>query len=282
MRQMALLFSALAVAFVLVGGTALAESVIRCGDRHNCFGTAGPDLMVSGAENNAMHAYGGRDTLKGRGGYDALYAGEAADVLLGGNGYDQLEGALGNDELVGGPGYDYYEFYANDWGHDTVTDAPLPAVPGGRPSNQLFTDPGVTRNMVIDLDSGPGPEVSTGDGSATVNWHDDAITDVALNGRGRDRVSGNDAANDLGAWGPSEDTVSGMGGDDTIYVDDGSGGDVVYCGEGVSGEEDNDVVYRDPPDVTTGDPGDTIAPDCEVQNDPFGFGLNGAASSLRR
>ena len=53
------------------------------------------------------------------------------------------------------------------------------------------------------------------------------------------------------------DTISGGVGDDRIHADDGSGGDVVDCGEDI-GDTDNDTVYYDV--------GDQIDSNCETKD----------------
>lgn len=113
---------------------------------------------------------------------------------------------------------------------------------------------------MIDLESGPGPEVSNAEGTATIDWEDDAIGDVQLGSPGTTstRLYGNGADNLLavGIRNPTTavDTVWGRGGDDRILVGDGDADDTVSCGDG------DDVVYRDL--------GDAIADDCETQRDP--------------
>ena len=88
-------------------------------------------------------------------------------------------------------------------------------------------------------------------GTSTIDWDGDVI-DNAYAGSGNDTIMGNGAGN----------KTNGGGDDDVIDVGDGAGGDNVGCGDG------NDTVYRDPPDPANNDPGDTVSPNCEVQEDP--------------
>lgn len=271
---------AVALALTVVGGTALAGTSIRCGERYNCFGTAGPDVLVGNAENNAMSAREKSDTLKGRGGYDGLYGDEGNDVLLGGNGDDTLEGGPGGDTLVGGPGNDAYDFYGDEWGRDFLYDTSVPGTVAETENHVYVGIWKARQNVTIDLDSGPGPEISSA-GGATVNWEGDAVENASIFNAGpENRVLGNGAANLLAIWG-SRETVKGGGGNDEIYADDGSGDDTISCGEDEDGQ-DNDVVFWDPPVPATGDPGDTVSDDCEVQRDPVEFELEGAASRTGR
>lgn len=280
MRRTPFFLLAVALTLTVMGSTALAGTTVRCGERFNCFGTDGPDLMVGNAENNAMTAHEKSDTLKGRGGEDGLYGDEGNDVLLGGNRDDTLEGGPGGDTLVGGPGNDAYDFYGDAWGRDFIHDTSVPGTTA-ETENHVYVGIWKSRqNVTITLDSGSGPEISSA-GGATANWEGDAVENASIFNAGpENRILGNGVANLLSVWG-GRDTVEGGGGDDRIYADDGSGDDTISCGEDEDGQ-DNDVVFRDPPDPATGDPGDTVSDDCEVQKDPIQFELEGEASRTGR
>ena len=280
MRRTAFLFVAVALTLTVVAGTALAGTIVRCGERFNCFGTDGPDLMVGNGESNAMTAYQKSDTLKGRGGQDGLYGDEGNDVLLGGNADDTLEGGPGGDTLVGVSGNDAYDFYCDEWGRDSIHDTSVPGTVAETENHVYVGIWKARRDVTIDLDSGPGPEISS-EGGATVGWEGDAIENASIFNAGpENRVFGNGEANLLTVWGGA-DTVEGGDGDDEISADDGSGDDTISCGEDEDGQ-DSDVVFRDPPDPATGDPGDTVSDDCEVQRGPVEFELEGAASRTGR
>ena len=244
---------------VLAAGTALALNVVRCEGRSVCDGTGEADLMTGDAVRNDMYGRGGPDTVRGFVGRDFLAGGGGRDVLEGGNDGDFFVGGGAADTLIGGRGADEFQYYSNGWGRDTIEDSDAPN-PEDLAPNSLFFLPEAPVNMVVDLESGPGPEASNGGGTATIGWEDDAIGSVQLGAPGvtENRVYGNAAGNLLAVGirepGEGTDTVWGRGGDDYIVVSDGEADDTVTCGDG------DDVVYCDV--------GDTIDADCETQRDP--------------
>lgn len=111
------------------------------------------------------------------------------------------------------------------------------------------------------------------DGTNTLNWEGDIVDQVIDLSAGDDHIRGNGHANLLAGF-DGDNSVRARGGDDMIDVGDGSGGDIVNCGEG------EDTVIRDLP--ATGGPGDTISTNCEVQQDPASITLEGGATLAGR
>jgi Ca2+-binding RTX toxin-like protein len=108
----------------------------------------------------------------------------------------------------------------------------------------------------IRLTPGVGPEVKIKSGTNTINWEEFGLIEDVDGGAGDDEIVGDALANDI--YGNSgADNIYGGGGNDYIRADDGSGGDVVDCGEDIFGDADQDDVYYDL--------GDEIASDCENQ-----------------
>ena len=279
MRRITFLSAATVAALVLVGGVALAATVVQCGEKFNCYGTSGPDLIKSTDVGHRVYARGGDDVLRGRGGGDFLKGQKGNDELRGGSESDYAEGGPGRDTLVGGPGGDYYVISASGWGRDSVIDSATSRLDVDT-GNSLYIGYFFTGDLTISLVSGPGPEVvDTGadGGTGTMDWEGDAVDNIFGRGSGAYDITGNDRANLL-AGGGGDTTIRAGGGDDRVYVDDGSGGDIVSCGEDGEGIEDNDIVYRDPPDPDTGDSGDIIDPDCEVEKDREPITTDGAFS----
>lgn len=273
MRRLVVGLASVGVAAVLATGAGLAaaepgspdRTVVRCGVGFVCHGTPGPDLVRSTDVANRIDGRGSGDVLVGRGGDDTLRGQRGHDDMRAGDGGDYLDGGRGSDALLGGPGGDTYEVDAAGWGRDTVVDAAVPDS-DATTGNALRVGYFFVGDLAVDLVSGEGPEVSDAAGTGTMDWGGDAVDNVYVLGRGHDEISGNDGANLIAAgWG--DDTVRAGGGDDEVYVEDGEGGDVVSCGEDGEGVEDSDVVYSDPPDPETGDPGDVVEPDCEVEKD---------------
>jgi Ca2+-binding RTX toxin-like protein len=278
MRRIGLLLSTMALAVLLASGVALAINTIQCktisfeSGNGTCYGTPKRDLMRGTDGHNDMYALASADTLKGFGGPDNLYGQGGSDVLVGGNGKDGMYGGIEGDDdtLKGGAGEDSYEQCAR-WGNDEVVDTAEAArgdsLFNGNSFSVFYQCAIRGEGMVVNLNSGPGPEATQG--TDTVDWTDNAIADVFISNDGGndDRVVGNDAANfivagdGLGRQRGGEvkrvdsDTVLGGGGDDRLNVQDASGDDTVECGGG------NDTVLFDPGDTLL----DPTA--CEQQDD---------------
>ena len=160
----------------------------------------------------------------------------------------------GNDALSGGEGTDRYAF-ALGWGKDSITESTPSSnmvafyVPKGSPVP--FSD-----DLIINLIPGHGPGVTNASGTSTLNWNGNVINKEQAGG-GEDQKTDSVSANFIDARSGGADTNSASVGDDNIRVDDGSGDDVVDCGENFIATDNNTVIF---------DSGDTIPPNCEVQN----------------
>lgn len=246
-RRAALLLTAIAAALVLSSGVALAINTIRCEtDDFYCRGTEERDLMKGTDGDNYMYARAGGDTLRGFAGDDLLNGQAGNDKVFAGPGDDYLQPGSGNDALDGGQGDDDYDFLVNTWGRDTITDSTLSDNDQGSGNRvQFYT--GSSTDLTINLVSTDRPEVTNASGTSTVNWSGNVIDKVYSRNRGNDTITGNAAANIIGSQ-RGTDTISGGGGDDYVYVTDGTGGDVVDCGEDA---EDDDAVFYDTGDKLT-------------------------------
>ena len=256
MRRTALLFAAVVLALVVSSGVALAVTK-SCEALTECFGTRKADTLNGSEGRDLMFGKGRGDTLNGLADSDALYGQGGADKLFGGADIDRLIGGPGNDSLSGGEEVDVY-FFGDGWGKDSITDD---ATDGNMASfvkgPEKEESVPVSDDLTIKLLSGDGPEVKNANGTSTINWEGHVIQFV-YSGSGDDQITGNLASNLINATSGGADTISASVGDDIIRVNDGSGDDVVDCGENLIAGTDNDVVYFDP--------GDQIAPNCEVQN----------------
>ena len=227
MRRIVVLLVLATVALVLFSGVALAVTK-HCKLGVVCYGTKYRDTLYGTVSSDVIYGKGRGDTLKGFDGDDDLYGQGGSDKLLGGLGRDQLYGGSGDEGLAGGEGEDEYRFDIDGWGHDTITDTEIPDDSASR-GNEVVFPPTVSDGLIIDLNSGEGPEVETSAG--TVNWPGNVI-DIVLDGSsGNDEITGNGVPNLILSFNGA-DHVEGGGGDDTIWVDDGSGDDTVDCGEG--------------------------------------------------
>jgi Ca2+-binding RTX toxin-like protein len=162
----------------------------------NLVGTTGDDQIYAFGGNDFVFGRGGNDLLDGGDGHDQLRAGEGDDRLLGGDGDDFLAGGDGDDILDGGAGWDRTSFFTGATAGVTVD----------------LRIQGVAQNTGRGMDTLIGIEHTSGT----------AFDDVLI---------GNDGDNWL--WGDptGNDTISGNGGNDLIWV--GVGNHVVSGGGGI-------------------------------------------------
>jgi Ca2+-binding RTX toxin-like protein len=242
----------MAAALVVASGVAWAAS-ISCPNRSGnlCVGTDNKDTMTGrDGRTDDMRAKGGADEVRGRGGADTLSGGPGADTLTGALGKDTLAGAEGPDALKGGSADDTYKFGINNWGNDTITDAPGSDNDPDTGNFAQFGSPNqfLSTRLTIDLtSSASAPEVRNVTLTDTVNWSNNAIDGVYVGSITDDTINGNASANTIvsNIGEDSDDTINAGGGHDWISVLDGAGGDTVDCG----GQADDEVFY---------DQGDTV------------------------
>ncbi|MCR9295665.1 MAG: hypothetical protein NXI32_23345, partial [bacterium] len=96
------------------------------GGNDKLFGEDGNDTLYGDADSDHLYGGQGTDKLYGGANNDFLYGGPGNDQLFGDTGEDELYGGADADRLDGGSGDDQY-FLTNQWGHDTVAEAPTPA-----------------------------------------------------------------------------------------------------------------------------------------------------------
>jgi Ca2+-binding RTX toxin-like protein len=200
MRRTLLLVATTALTLIAAGGIALAAT-FTC-TTNPCDGTIEDD-MITGTLN--------AETINGKGGADQISAQDGNDTINGEDGTDRLNGGAGDDQLDGGGGgtsdpnttADYY-YLTTNWGKDTLTDATgtdyiLPVPDGGATAAAM-------PNLIVNLVSGTGPEVTDGNGN-TVDWNDNVIEGV-LTGAGDDVISQSPTSNGLNG-GAGSDTYTG-------------------------------------------------------------------------
>jgi RTX calcium-binding nonapeptide repeat (4 copies) len=174
------------------------------------------DLSHTGGQDTheGRDAFAAVENVNGTGGDDDLHGTVFANVLTGGGGNDTIEGRGGDDTLAGGAGTNTLSYESADGG------------------------------VTVDLRNG-GAQNTGGAGT-------DTATDFhhLIGGNHADRLTGTDGPNTVTA-GLGADTISTLGGDDSLPIRDGVG-DNASCGDGA------DSVVADRPGV------DTINPDCET------------------
>ena len=209
MRRTVLLLATTALTLFAAGGIALAAT-FTC-TANPCDGTTEDDVITG-----TLNA----ETINGKGGADQISAQDGNDTINGEDGNDTMHGELGTDWLNGGDGQisssakadqldgggggtsdpnttaDYY-FLTTNWGKDTLTDATgtdyiLPVPDGGATAAAM-------PNLIVNLVSGTGPEVTDGNGN-TVDWNDNVIEGV-LTGAGDDVISQSPTSNGMNGGG---------------------------------------------------------------------------------
>ncbi|NEP35614.1 calcium-binding protein [Moorena sp. SIO3B2] len=180
-------------------------------------GGPGNDFLQGDNNDDNLIGLAGNDTLLGLGGNDLLDGGAGNDILAGAAGEDLLDGRAGNDLLSGGDGIDLLD--------------------GGQGNDTLIGDRG-------------DDNINGGDGDDRMIWNDGDGSDIMEGGAGFDvvEVNGADGAGDNFALNPNgprvrferlnlglfnlnvndveQFEINGLGGDDTLTVNDLSGTDV--------------------------------------------------------
>ncbi len=201
--------------------------------------TVGSDagsMMDADVAGDEIHAGGGDDTLNGNIGNDMLYGDEGDDELYGDEGDDILSGGKGEDWLNGGAGNNTYLFnigdgqdyiYAESYdepGHDTLrfgADITAEAVHLTRHNKNLVIAVGDgTDNITIrDYFSETAPflqQIIFADGTV---WDTAAIIDHIPVDKELELTASEEGGGLEG--GNSNDTLTGLSGDDDLYGNDG-------------------------------------------------------------
>ncbi len=217
------------------------------------YGGSGNDRLDGGSDNDTLYGDSGNDTLIGGLGDDKLYGGSGADMLDGGAGKDKLYGEGGNDVMYGGTNDDYMDggsgndtMYGGD-GNDTLLGGSGDdKMYGGRGSDTFYGSTGADiingGNESDHLNykySDAGVEITFG-GAAT--WtgsggfaEGDTISDI-------NNYTGSEY-DDVIVWagnnGGDQNTLIGLGGNDTLsagdgidHIDGGAGNDTIKGGKG--------------------------------------------------
>jgi hypothetical protein len=208
-------------------------------------------IVLGNRANNRLVGSAGREELYGRGGNDTLLGAATRDSLGGGNGDDLLKGGEGNDSYV----YDTDVLYGDtdNWGNDTIVDAPSSDNDGLAPGNGVVFF-GLNQALTINLvSSSSGPEVTNASNTGTLNWANNAIDNVSVSGNTSATIKGNPAPNRIYVKSSISNgegynfKISTGQGNDSINTDNDLPGDTVDCGENAS-NTDRDTVYFDAAD----------------------------------
>jgi len=269
--------------------------------QHVGIGNELDNVIVDSATRGLITGGAGNDTLWLGGGNDVGWGGDGNDVLHGEDGDDQLNGddgaavAPGNDTLIGGAGNDILrggagsnELHGGD-GNDTLESAGTYDLLYGGAGDDLFIVHSSTTSIVWDGESEEGNDTLQAHvsfdlaaleviGVETVQLMGNA--DLTLNGYlDTDILIGNAGDNYISDEWNSTDTLSGMGGNDSLVA--GSGDDVLDGGSGadlMAGEAGNDYyIVDDLGDEVFEDVGDGI--DYDIVESSVSFVLNDTTSA---
>ena len=236
----------MATTLVVASGVALAARITcpTIGGTDSCIGTNDDDRLIGTSGPDNMQARRGDDVLRGRGGDDnAMRGDQGNDRLYGGSGADQLGGGTGKDVLEGGDGFDVYFFQENNWGKETIVDAPI--LDTNIDTAHWVRFDFVTEDLIIDMNSRAEPEVRPRNGTltSTLDWENDLV-DGVIDGKGDDAIIGRLVADNIQPFAGGSDSINARSGDDFIYTADNTV-DEIECGEG------NDTITKDVEDTAT-------------------------------
>ena len=176
--------------------------------------TQGDDILNGTIGDDVLDGLGGNDVINGMAGNDTLLGSEGSDTLNGGDGDDILDGGVYSDTMAGGAGDDTYIVDQFD---EVVTEAVGEGVDTVQSSISGYTLSANVENLTL--------------------------TGTAMSGIGNDLdtvLVGNEGFNFLSAWGGNDqlngglgaDSMAGMAGDDTYFVDDAGDMLIESAGEG--------------------------------------------------
>lgn len=242
-------------------GTLRNDRMLGTTKRDIMYGFKGSDRLLGEGGNDDLYGFDGRDWLLGDDGADKVSGSNGIDNLLGDGGPDYLNGGNakdylyngpGNDEVFGGPdgssdelymawreaggvdrfdggdGADVYilarDQYSN-WGHATISDSDANPAPGQSVSRGDTLEAAFgysSKDLIISLTPGPGPEVTDNRGANTVEWSAPGEFFRVDSGDGDDTITG-DAWENVLRGRAGTNTIDGGGGNDTVNTDDNGG-----------------------------------------------------------
>jgi|GEM_PF-2021407 len=235
------------------GGTVFAGA----GD-DTIWGSSGSDYLDGGTGADTIMGGDGNDTIRGGAGEDTIYGGEGNDSIFGDGDNDYIDAGEGNNTVFGGEGHDdIYAGSGNDSiegndGNDYIDAGDGDnVVKGGLGSDTIYTGngndviwAGIAANTLTAgpdwIDSGAGNDLIYGSTGA----------DTIFAGSGNDTIHGGDgndyihAGNSTGLFDGSESIDAGAG-DDYIFFDYLSGGNLTTNGDTVNGGTGTDTLEID-------------------------------------
>ncbi len=180
-------------------------------------GTAGPDLIRGGNDNDTFWGNEGPDRIEGDSGADVVLGGEGNDIITDLSGDDVLKGGPGNDAIDGGPGLDIIiggagKDFTNGGANANVTF-------GGEGDDFIYGGQGIDE-IIADsgndwIQGGDQPDLLIGD-SSNLFFLDNSQTpgnDILI-GQGGDDDYDMEGGDDIGVAGAGIEKIAGASGYD--------------------------------------------------------------------
>lgn len=126
-----------------IEGTAQQEAVFAGSGNDTIYTRQGDDLVYGGNGDDYIDTCEDNDIIFGEDGNDTINTGSGDDVVYGGSGNDSIYNEFGNDYIDGGDGDDYIETHS---GNDTIV--------GGRGNDSIYDNSGGNETFIYNLGDG--------------------------------------------------------------------------------------------------------------------------------
>ena len=162
-----------------IEGTAQQEAVFAGSGNDTIYTRQGDDLVYGGNGDDYIDTCEDNDIIFGEDGNDTINTGSGDDVVYGGSGNDSIYNEFGNDYIDGGDGDDYIETRS---GNDTIV--------GGRGNDSIYDNSGGNDTFIYNLGDGNDTIYNHGYSDSDTIQFGDGITpeNVRFHGEDKDLV----------------------------------------------------------------------------------------------
>ena len=158
-----------------IEGTAQQEAVFAGAGNDTIYTRQGDDLVYGGNGDDYIDTCEDNDIIFGEDGNDTINTGSGNDVVYGGSGNDSIYNSDGNDYIDGGDGDDYIETRS---GNDTIV--------GGRGNDSIFDNFGGNETFIYNLGDGNDTIYNYGSNDSDTIQFGDGITPENVRFQGED------------------------------------------------------------------------------------------------
>ncbi len=158
-----------------IEGTAQQEAVFAGAGNDTIYTRQGDDLVYGGNGDDYIDTCEDNDIIFGEDGNDTINTGSGDDVVYGGSGNDSIYNSDGNDYIDGGDGDDYIETRS---GNDTIV--------GGRGNDSIFDNFGGNETFIYNLGDGNDTIYNYGSNDSDTIQFGDGITPENVRFHGED------------------------------------------------------------------------------------------------